>query len=496
METEAVALSHVSFAYKGSGRGKSLDDVSLSVPRGQAVLVCGGSGCGKTTVTRLVNGLAPQFFEGDLWGQVSVCGADVSVEPVADTARMVGSVFQNPRSQFFNVDAVSELRFGCENQGWEVSRIDEAVARVSADFGLEGLLDRSLFKLSGGEKQRIACASVSASDPEVLVLDEPASNLDISSIGVLAQIIAKWKAAGKTVIVAEHRLAYLMDVVDRVVFMDAGRIVWDRPAAEVRALPTAEVEKIGLRTLAPVRFEARDAGVSAAWGLEIDRLSFSYPKGARGVRVSDVRVPAGAIVGVIGNNGAGKTTFARCLCGLERQADGVVRIGGEACSAARRRRRCYLVMQDVNCQLFTESVLEEVLVGMRAAHVGASEAERDERARAILESLDLADLADVHPQALSGGQKQRVAIAGALAANRDLVVFDEPTSGLDRRHMLETANTLRDLAARGVTSLVVTHDPELIDACCTWIVSFEDGEAVWSQPLDAACAERLRSFFG
>ena len=143
----------------------------------------------------------------------------------------------------------------------------------------------------------------------------------------------------------------------------------------------------------------------------------------------------------------------------------------------------------MNCQLFTESVLEEVLVGMRAAHVGASEAERDERARAILESLDLADLADVHPQALSGGQKQRVAIAGALAANRDLVVFDEPTSGLDRRHMLETANTLRDLAARGVTSLVVTHDPELIDAC-------EDGEAVWSQPLDAACAERLRSFFG
>ena len=558
-----IELDHVSFAYKDSERGVCLDDVSLSIPRGQAVLLCGESGCGKTTVTRLINGLIPQFFEGDLWGRVLVGGIDVSEAPVADTAGSVGSVFQNPRSQFFNVDTTSELAFGCENLGWDVARIDRAVERVACDFGLADLLGRNLFRLSGGEKQRIACASVSASEPSVLVLDEPASNLDISTIATLARIIAAWKAAGKTVVVAEHRLAYLMGVVDRVVFMDAGRIVWDRPASEVEAMPIAELESCGLRSPRPVGFgvqavgEDAKAAPSGGWrdvgekgslarrqgsqvpdgsgdwspsrngavpsgsdgspdalrdqyaeqgaalpaALEVEELSFAYPEADRGgeaagVRIRGLELPRGAIVGVIGNNGAGKTTFSRCLCGLEKKARAVVRIAGEPCTATQRRRRCYLVMQDVNHQLFTESVIEEVLVGMRACGVGADEAERIERARAILESLDLLQFADVHPLALSGGQKQRVAIAGAIASEREIMVFDEPTSGLDLRHMLETAENLRSLSDRGATSLIVTHDPELIRACCDWVVSLSNGEVAWSSLLDEECAAKLEEFFG
>lgn len=153
--------------------------------------LCGCSGCGKTTVTRLVNGLIPHFYEGDLWGEVSVGGIDPSVEPITETAALVGSVFQNPRSQFFNVDTTSELAFACENMGWDVRRIDAALEDAAERFGLRPLLDRNLFRLSGGEKQKIACASASAYRPGVMVLDEPASNLDMRAIRMLSGIIAE-----------------------------------------------------------------------------------------------------------------------------------------------------------------------------------------------------------------------------------------------------------------------------------------------------------------
>ena len=227
----AVSATHVSFRHKGASAGYALDDLELEVPAGEVVVLCGRSGCGKTTVTRLLNGLIPQFYEGDLWGRADVLGVDPSVEPITRLATLVGSVFQNPRSQFFNVDTTSELAFGCENMGWAPTLIDAAMAGVVVRFGLEDLLDRNLFKLSGGEKQKIACASVSAHDPQLLVLDEPASNLDVASIRMLASIVAQWKAEGRTVVVAEHRLGYLLDVADRFVLVEDGRVAWEKTAS-------------------------------------------------------------------------------------------------------------------------------------------------------------------------------------------------------------------------------------------------------------------------
>ncbi len=161
-----VSIRHVSFRHKGAEDGRlALDDVCIDVPAGQVVVLCGRSGCGKTTVTRLVNGLIPHFCEGDLWGEVSVGGIDPSVVPITETAACVGSVFQNPRSQFFNVDTTSELAFACENMGWDVRRIDSALEDAVERFGLQPLLNRSLFRLSGGERQKIACASASAHCP-------------------------------------------------------------------------------------------------------------------------------------------------------------------------------------------------------------------------------------------------------------------------------------------------------------------------------------------
>ena len=251
----AVSATHVSFRHKGASAGYALDDLELEVPAGEVVVLCGRSGCGKTTVTRLLNGLIPQFYEGDLWGRADVLGVDPSVEPITRLATLVGSVFQNPRSQFFNVDTTSELAFGCENMGWAPTLIDAAMAGVVVRFGLEDLLDRNLFKLSGGEKQKIACASVSAHDPQLLVLDEPASNLDVASIRMLASIVAQWKAEGRTVVVAEHRLGYLLDVADRFVLVAAGRVAGEAAASETAALAGGGLPPAGLRSVRPVRFE-------------------------------------------------------------------------------------------------------------------------------------------------------------------------------------------------------------------------------------------------
>lgn len=207
--------------------------------------------------------------------------------------------------------------------------------------------------------------------------------------------------------------------------------------------------------------------------LELNGLSYSYRNAERpAFEVGRLSVPKGSTVAVVGRNGAGKTTFSRCLCGLEKRMDGNVVCGGEELRAAQRLRRCYLVMQDADHQLFTESVLDEVLLSM--------ESEDEEKAMEILDSLDLISVKDVHPLSLSGGQKQRVAIAGALASKRDVVVFDEPTSGLDLRHMKEVAQNLQRLSQRGVTQFVVTHDRELVAACCDWLLVFEEGRVAWS----------------
>ena len=203
-----IELKNVSFRYKDSEKDNSLTNVNLSIHDGEVVLICGGSGCGKTTITRLLNGLIPSFCEGQLTGEVLLNGENISKQPIHKVARKVGSVFQNPRTQFFNIDSTSELIFRCENLAVPVEQISQYLENAINEFGIGELVGRNLFHLSGGEKQKIACASVSIPMPDIFVLDEPTSNLDWRSIWMLKDIIMRWKAQGKTVIVAEHRLVY------------------------------------------------------------------------------------------------------------------------------------------------------------------------------------------------------------------------------------------------------------------------------------------------
>ena len=483
-----IRLTDVSFTYAGGRENAGVNHLNLEIASGEVVLLCGESGCGKTTVTRMVNGLIPHFYEGELSGTISVAGKNVAETELYDMAQTVGSVFQNPRSQFFNVDTTSELAFGCENLGISENEIFARVRKAVSDLSIHHLLDRSIFELSDGEKQKIACGSVSVLQPSVFVLDEPTSNLDFQTIKALRRILSIWKAEGKTILVAEHRLHFLRGIADRVIFMRDGEIRETYDGDKFFSMPPRFFEERGLRIPSLDRLNAEAAEPLPGNGtIRIENLRVRFPGSDTILSVPVAEVPDGAVIAVIGSNGAGKTTFARSLCGLISQDRGLLTYRGKTLTAKKRLSSCYLVMQDVNHQLFTESVLDEALLSMNPEDEGL--------AGAALASLDLSAFREDHPMSLSGGQKQRVAIASALVSGRDILVFDEPTSGLDLIHMRETAGNIAALRRKGVTSFVVTHDPEFILSCCTHAIRIEHGEIVENYALSGAGVQRPIDFF-
>ena len=482
-----IKIDHISFSYGEENENTGgVRDIDLNIEDGQFVVLCGESGCGKTTITRLINGLIPHYYEGQMAGEVWVNGEKVSEQPLYDTAAVVGSVFQNPRSQFFNVDTTSEITFGCENLGQPEKDIRERFAKTVRDFRLEKLMDRNIFHLSGGEKQKIACAGVSIMEPDVLVMDEPSSNLDAASILDLRKILAFWKSQGKTIIVSEHRLYYLRGLADRFIYLAEGQVSRDYSAAEFEQLTEQQRSNMGLRTFALERLLPPVLPQQEKTALALHNFRFAYKNEPETLHIMDCEIPTNRIVGIIGNNGAGKSTFSRCFCGLEKRCGEIV-WNGRKYRPKDRLSTCYMVMQEVNHQLFTESVLDEVLISM--------EEENQERAEEILNRLDLLAFKDRHPMSLSGGQKQRVAIASAIASKRSILFFDEPTSGLDYRHMKEVANVLRQVKDAGITVYVITHDLELILDCCTDIIHLEDGSIIDQYGMDEDGLRKIREYF-
>ena len=536
-----ITLQNVSFSYSGEhGTGDGVSGIDLTIKDGEFIVLCGESGCGKTTVTRLINGLAPHFYEGEMSGSVLIGDVCVNTENLPDIAALTGSVFQNPKSQFFNLDTTGELVFGCENLGIPREQIKQHLEKTKRDLQLDNLMDRDIFELSGGEKQQIACASCYTADPEVFVLDEPSSNLDKRAIQRLHRMLVKIKAAGKTVVIAEHRLYYMMDLADRFIYMRSGKIERIFTRDEMKALSESDLTALGLRltdmqSLAALAqkgvaaqatsVKSRAPKTAAASG---DALQGGEPVKSRApitdgelpeeqpakngespasqpvlkpalealdvtcgygsTRVLDIErlaLPEHSIVALIGDNGSGKSTFAQALAGLI-PSNGSISVGGAYMTAEERSKRSFMVMQDVNRQLFADSVLEEVMM-----NTGASAAD----AEAVLARLGILELKDRHPASLSGGQKQRTAIASALCAKKDLLIFDEPTSGLDRRGMKRFGSLLRELQTSAAFSLVITHDPELIMSCCTHILHIENGRVLAFYPLNKAGIERVSAYF-
>jgi energy-coupling factor transport system ATP-binding protein len=243
-----IHFDHVSFSYPGQETG-SIHDLNLSIQDGECVLFCGRSGCGKTTVIRLINGLIPSFFTGKLSGRVTVGSMNTAETPMYRIAKHVGSVFQNPRPQFFNVDTDSEIAFGIENEALPPGELYARVNRTAEELHIQDLRGRNIFALSGGEKQKIAFASIYAMRPDVYLLDEPSSNLDMKSIDDLKGHLKLIKAQGKTIVIAEHRLYYLMEIVDRIIHLEQGQAAGVYTPAELAALPDTKRSSLGLRAV-------------------------------------------------------------------------------------------------------------------------------------------------------------------------------------------------------------------------------------------------------
>ena len=486
-----IDIKDVSFSYGGKD-GKALNQVSLHISKGECVLLVGLSGCGKTTLTRLLNGLVPSFYEGKLSGEVLIEGKPVSEYKDGSLSQKVGSVFQNPRSQFFNVDTTGEIAFGCENIGISHEQILERVSKASYDLEMGGLMNRDIFSLSGGEKQLVAIASVYAMNPDIYVMDEPSANLDMEVTERLKKIITLLKRQGKTIIIAEHRIAYLRDLVDRVVYMKNGSIIREYSRKAFWALSDSERKKMGLRAVFPERLSIKSPDrICPTEVLLTKNLAVSYSKQEPLIASISTTAHAGEVIGIIGRNGQGKSTFAKCVCGLLKEAAGKIIVNGSPLSSKQRAGKIYLVMQEPGYQLFADSVEKELRVSFEHKK---SEADK-ERAEQLLEQLGLSEKKDRHPLSLSGGEKQRLSVAAVLMQAAHIFFLDEPTSGLDLENMNRVSALLSDLRSEGKTVFVITHDYEFLLNTCDRVLWLDHGTIRKDVRLTTEILPALQEFF-
>lgn len=468
-----IEIKNLSFTYQGQHE-QSLKNINLTIKDGEFILLLGASGSGKTTVTRLINGLISEFYDGDMVGDVLVEGKNTREIYVSELSSEVGSVFQDPSSQFFTTDTTSELVFSCENQG--MARVDMAqkLDSIIQRLEIEDLLNRSVFKLSSGEKQLIAIGSVSAYGPKVLVFDEPSANLDGKSTEKLYRTLKKLKEEGFTIVIAEHKIHYLKELCDRAVLFKDGELTMELDKEQLLNCTNTEMNHLGLRSIDLKQIEIPKKSPKSEeqeLALEIKNLNFHFKKEYPILKEFSYQINKGEILGIIGKNGQGKTTFMEVLCGLRKQNGGSIFKTGSKQSAKRRQKNSYLVMQTSEFQLFSDSVKGEL-------YLDNKETTEDALHIDLLKKLGLEHLEERHPMSLSGGQKQRLCVAIACFKEADILCLDEPTSGLDFDNMEAVAKILSTLASEGKSIIVVTHDYEFLTKCCDKVLYMQENYAL------------------
>lgn len=474
-----VRLSRVTLRY---GDDCALDDVTLEVPRGQRVCVLGANGSGKSTLASVICGLlAPDEGDVELVGERVCEGGAPDLAAYRRARRGLGLVFQNPDDQIVTSVVADDVAFGPENLGLLRDEIRRRVDRELARVALTDYARADPSRMSGGQRQRVCIAGALAMEPQVLVLDEPSSLLDVRGREAIMRVMGRLAAAGATLVHVTHFMDEALEA-DRVIVMRAGRIVLDGAPREVFcAANTGLIDELGLELPFDLRLLRARRALAGGAGLgrtqrallskdsaareplcRVSGVSYSYTP--RHAALDDVsfQVLEGETCAVVGQTGSGKSTLLRLLCGLEAPDAGSVEVAGASTATKRGRRDVRravgYVMQHPERQLFAQTVGSDVAFGPRNMGLPA-----DEVARRVDHALDLVGLAakkDLSPFELSGGQKRLAAIAGVLAMQPKLLVLDEPTAGLDPRGRAGLRRLLTELRAHGVTIVQVTHSME------------------------------------
>ena len=461
-----IKIRELSFKYKG-GANYSLKGINLNVKKGECVLLCGRSGCGKSTLLKLMNGIIPEFYYGEIFGSVMVNGMNIFTTPIYKLSKNVGSVFQNPKTQFYTTNTTDEIAFGLENYGIEREVINKRIKEVEKELQLENLMNKNIFNLSGGEKQKIAIASIYTLNPEIFILDEPSSSLDIKSMKELSFIIKKLKSLGKTIIIAEHRLWYLKEFVDRAIYLEDGKIIREYSMDEIENLSEDERMRTGLRHSDYKAIEEFDGFETSNKRILLELKNLIFKRNNRIIlSIKDLKFCYGNIIGIVGENGIGKSTLAKIICGLYKENKGKILRDNVNLNIKSRLNESLLIMQEVNCQLFTDSVKDEIAL--------TSNIKDNNILDTYLIDMELKNISDRNPHTLSGGQKQRVIILSALLSDKKILFFDEPTSGLDYRNMKIVAKNIKKVKKEDKLILIISHDVEFLESVCDTVINLCD----------------------
>ena len=520
-----IDIEDVSFSYRET-REPALNHISLAIGEGDFLGIIGPSGAGKSTLAACLSGAIPHHFGGTLYGAVRVAGKDTCGVTLTDISRIVGSVLQDIDTQMVASVVEDELLFGMENFGVPHDTIEQRLSDALQTVGIADLRDREIATLSGGQKQKVAIAAIMALQPRVLVLDEPTAALDPASSLLVFDTLAKInREQNVTVVVIEQKVALLSTFCNRVVVLDNGKIALEGTPHEVFS-HAEELQRIGVdsprvarisnslarknicpqaspcltvdeaetliervaentshntsRIAAPSPHAPR-AATEQKPVVAFEHVDFAYPLGGAAVHDLTLEVRPGELIGLVGQNGAGKTTFTKLLTGLLKPDAGSVRVAGadtKTTPTSIIARSCATLFQNPDRQICKETVEDEIAFGLELH--GMESAHAHERAREAAQRFGLP--LDEAPFSLSRGQRQMVALASVLVVEPRVIVLDEPTSGLDYRECMTVMETVKHMAESGCAVIMVCHDMEVVSDFAERIAVMADGRILASGP--------------
>lgn len=444
-----IKIENLKFRYSTSDK-VNCDIDHLEIRQGSCIVLCGKSGSGKSTFTRLINGLIPNFYQGSISGSLDVNGLNSS-NTLEQFAEKVSSVFQNPATQFFHRKVVDELVFSCENKCIEREEIRNRLNQTIDLLKIESLLEKDLSYCSGGEQQKVAIATALMQNPEIIVLDEPTANLDIEGIEMIKKCIEILKSLNITVIVAEHRLSYLREVADQYCYFEKGKLSRIFSVSDLSRMSDEERIKLGLRQLKQEKVQLKSTVDKK--GLQLKNVILEYKDTYLG-EIKDYIFNFNEVSGIVGKNGIGKTTLVNMISGLKKMNGSILL--NDILLDKNRILKTSFVLQDVSLQLFSNQVDKEISFGLR----------KFEDKDTVIQKLNLNPLLKRHPMSLSSGEMQRVVIANSLLSNKEIFIFDEPTSGLDYDNMLQVSQLIKSLKSENHIVIVISHDYEFLNLCC------------------------------